>query len=405
MGFLTTTLQPATSLVLALTRHQHYHCQYQGLSSLSFYQQQQQHWGFSTTTKQQKLRSKRFFSVLNNQASNSNDQQQQEQEQQQSSYTLDATFTDEIIDKYDAFILDQFGVLHNGINALDGAIELVDYLYTQKKKQLIILSNTSAPSQKAIEKLPKFGFKAESFIGAVTSGEEASRYIYHTYGNDDTIPPKKVIMLTWDAHKPNNPRLTAMPEAFIDKCGYIEIATNVQEADFVLFHGSEVWYRGENKSSKSLGSFIETGSFHNIDPILEQCLDEQLSAVCANPDFIVQTPDGNGIAYMPGKIAQRYEEMGGTCQTFGKPAVEHFDACIRKLGIKDKSKVAHVGDSLHHDITGATTAGIPTIFITSGIHLQQLETSFGQIPDSYKLQTLLENEKCTPTHVVAAFRK
>jgi ribonucleotide monophosphatase NagD (HAD superfamily) len=81
---------------------------------------------------------------------------------------------------YDAFILDQFGVLHNGKTALDGAIELCQYLF-EKQKKLIILSNTSAPSQKALQKLPTFGFNPQHFVGAVTSGEEASRYIRNTY--------------------------------------------------------------------------------------------------------------------------------------------------------------------------------------------------------------------------------
>ena len=50
-------------------------------------------------------------------------------------YSTHEAFNDEIIDQYDAFILDQFGVMHNGIEALDGAVELVNYLYKEKKKK------------------------------------------------------------------------------------------------------------------------------------------------------------------------------------------------------------------------------------------------------------------------------
>ena len=68
-----------------------------------------------------------------------------------------------------------------------------------------------------------------------------------------------------------------------------------------------------------------------------------------------------------GKIAQRYQEMGGDCRQFGKPHEEHFRACLRELDL-DATRVVHVGDSLHHDIAGANTAGIDNVFITNGIH-------------------------------------
>jgi len=325
------------------------------------------------------------------------------------------------MDRYDAFILDQFGVMHNGLNGLDGAAALVEHL-AQKKKKLIILSNTSAPAAKALERLPNFGFASVHFVDAVTSGEEASRYILQEYGNTDR--PQKALMFTWDTTIANNPRLTAPPEAFLEQCGNVQVATSVEDADFLLLHGSEVWYQGRDhdegsdESSKvvSLLPYIEEGDFTNVDPILKACLEAGLPAVCANPDFIVQMPSGDGVAYMPGKIAQRYtDHFGGTCLTFGKPQVEHFLACLRKLGYdQDKSgikdlRVAHVGDSLHHDIVGATQAGIPTVFITSGIHKAALGTQFGELPSEEALEQLYETEladhpSIRPTHVVPAFR-
>lgn len=318
------------------------------------------------------------------------------------SYSVHSSFNDDIIDQYDAFILDQFGVLHNGINALEGAIELVEHLH-KRNKRLIILSNTSAPAAKALEKLPKFGFTRAHLEDAVTSGEESSRFIQETYGNTGTT--KKALMMTWDASMPNNPRLTALPEVYLAQCGSIEVATSIDEADFVLFHGSEVWYRGLKNDPTSLSPFIEEGSFDNVNAILKDCMERNLPAVCANPDFVVQTPSGDGMAHMPGKLAAQYESMGGLCTTFGKPDVEHFEACVRKLGL-EKSRVAHVGDSLHHDISGADKAGIPNIFVTSGIHKQQLGTQFGELPTEEALEALMEAEggSLRPTHVVPAFR-
>jgi ribonucleotide monophosphatase NagD (HAD superfamily) len=313
----------------------------------------------------------------------------------------------EIVDQYDAFILDQFGVLHNGVHALDGALELVQHLYTVKKKKLIILSNTSAPSKNALRRLQQLGFDSNFFTDAVTSGEEASRYVQTTYGNRERII--KVIFITWDVRIANNPRLTALPDAFLDACGEnVKVTDRIEDADLVLLHGSEIWFRGNNIEPVSLGTFIETGDYEPIiDSLLEQFIQYQLPMICANPDQIVVTPS-NGKAFMPGRIASRYIELGGNCRIFGKPDVEHFDACIRKLNIP-KHRVAHVGDSLHHDIAGANAANIPSIFVTSGIHASQLfdttSPSFGEMPDHQSLYKLFNDEgSIYPTHVVPAFR-
>jgi ribonucleotide monophosphatase NagD (HAD superfamily) len=86
------------------------------------------------------------------------------------------------------------------------------------------------------------------------------------------------------------------------------------------------------------------------------------------------------IGHMPGKIAQRYEELGGKVISFGKPYKEHFEACLRDLGLP-KDRVAHVGDSLHHDIAGANDTGIASVFAAGGIHHEELGAPLGTLPD------------------------
>ena len=316
-----------------------------------------------------------------------------------STFTTHTSFR-ELVDQYDAFILDQFGVMHNGFEALHGAVECVEELH-KAGKALIILSNTSAPSHAALKKLPKFGFDPNHFVGAVTSGEEASKYVRETFGSDVTRP-SKALFITWDTSDPDNPRLTALPEQFLAQCGNVLIAASVEEADFLLLHGSEVWLQSPKNQVTSLGSFIDTGNFDQvIDPLLSMCVQRGLPAVCANPDFVVQTPSG-GTAFMPGRIAQRYQEMGGHCTIFGKPHSEHFVACLKQLGLE---RVAHVGDSLHHDIAGASRAGVSSVFVSSGIHFQDFEVeTWGELPQRHELERVFDEAATTPTHVVGAFR-
>jgi HAD superfamily hydrolase (TIGR01459 family) len=306
-------------------------------------------------------------------------------------FTVHSSFR-EIASQYDGFILDQYGVLHNGQEPLPGAMEALKDL--KDTKRLVILSNTSSPAKSALEKLRSLGFDPDWFVaGAVTSGEEASNFVAKTYGSSATV--KKAIFLTYKGTK-----LTPPPLDFIQQCGNIQISASVEEADFVIAHGAEVWYQGVEEHVL-FEDFMHKGSFEVLGPILEACRERNLPMICANPDFIVRFAD-NRIGHMPGKIAAYYENIGGEVTYFGKPFPEHFEACLRKLDL-DKSKVAHVGDSLHHDIAGANASGIDSVFVTSGIHLDDLETAFGEMPSLADLESLFDKEKSMPTHVVAAF--
>ena len=312
--------------------------------------------------------------------------------QSAAAYAVHKSFA-EIAPLYDAFILDQYGVMHNGAVGLEGATECVEELIRQKKK-LIILSNTSGAASAALSKLPNYGFDVNHFLGAVTSGEESSKYVKATYGSDATTP-KKALWFTWDG-KGNMP----LPQDYLTKCGNVQPADTVDEADFVLCHGAHVWQTSDQQVS--LGSFLTEGNLDVVNPILQQALARNLPMVCANPDFIVRLPDGE-TGHMPGTIAKAYQDIGGQCTSFGKPNPEHFQACLEQLGV-EASRVCHVGDSLHHDILGANAANIASVLVTSGIHAQELETEFGELPDTAKLDRLFQHEQIVPTHVISAFR-
>jgi|UPI000581AC01 HAD superfamily hydrolase (TIGR01450 family) len=304
------------------------------------------------------------------------------------SFSIHDSISKELIDRYDGFILDQFGVMHNGEHGLEGAPECVEALARQGKK-LIILSNSSSLAKDTSARLPKLGFDRDAFVGAVTSGEEASHYIQETYAG------KKCLFLTWKSPK------TPSPVSVLQKYGNVSISDNVEEADFILLHGCEVM-RGPGPdgeaSETDLGHFMETGNLEIVDKILKPCLDRMIPMVCANPDFIYVKPDGD-VASMPGKIAERYEQLGGSVTSFGKPHKEHFEACVRDLGLP-KEKVVHVGDSIYHDIAGANATGISSILVVGGVHREELGIEVGSLPERDALEQLFHTHGETPTHVV-----
>eukprot|EP00640_Fibrocapsa_japonica_P003152 CAMPEP_0113935262 /NCGR_PEP_ID=MMETSP1339-20121228/2431_1 /TAXON_ID=94617 /ORGANISM="Fibrocapsa japonica" /LENGTH=323 /DNA_ID=CAMNT_0000937337 /DNA_START=138 /DNA_END=1109 /DNA_ORIENTATION=+ /assembly_acc=CAM_ASM_000762 len=270
-----------------------------------------------------------------------------------------------IADKYDGFILDQFGVLHDGKSPLPGAVECINFLKESGKK-MIILSNSSKRSNFTIDRLGKFGFDSSAFSGAVTSGEEALQYIQR-----NGLVGQKALVFSWEDFRQAD-------APFFDQV-QPEFASPAEGARYILCHGSQVISTAQGDTSTRLQ---QEGIVDDYEDLLKDAAEKGLLMVVANPDFTVKKPDGS-TAYMPGLLARRYQELGGPLVTFGKPGVSHFQACIRMLGQQQDGegqpilpdRIIHVGDSLHHDIQGAADAGIDSLFIGGGIHSADLQLS------------------------------
>ena len=68
----------------------------------------------------------------------------------------------QIYKNYDVFILDQWGVMHDGSRGYFKAIECVNKLHDHNKK-LTIISNSSKKTDSTILKLPELGFNPNFF--------------------------------------------------------------------------------------------------------------------------------------------------------------------------------------------------------------------------------------------------
>jgi ribonucleotide monophosphatase NagD (HAD superfamily) len=268
----------------------------------------------------------------------------------------------EIAADYDAILLDQFGVLHDGKKALPGAVDCYDRLAALGKK-LVVLSNTSRRRAFALSRLPRLGFNPDSLAAFVCSGEQAWAHI------STERRGQSALWISWSEE------FQAWDPAYMDGTG-VSLAP-ASEADFLFCHGSMALRDGQNVIPTDM---LLTGL---IPPALEDQLRigvaRGLPMVCANPDLHVVLPSGMR-GHMPGLISQRYAEMGGKLIEFGKRRGDPgaFDAAIAELGGKvSRSRVLHVGDSLEHDIAGAQAAGIDSLFVGGGIHVGEIEEIHG----------------------------
>ncbi|DBA01783.1 TPA: hypothetical protein N0F65_010193 [Lagenidium giganteum] len=289
---------------------------------------------------------------------------------------------------YDVFLLDLYGVLHDGVNACPGAIECFQRLLGLGKK-VIMLSNTPRRAAGIVKRLTDLGYP-DDFHGSVTGGEEAWRYLD---ARRDSL--RKCALMTYDVARSHAGDVGSV---FHDLD--LEVVP-VDQADFLLVEGTNIISFDGEPANAIHTAFFDTGVMDEaVDAFLQDGLKRRIPLLCTNPDRVGKVADAT--VHMGGKLAHLYEELGGTAVYFGKPLKEHFDTCVAMAGAQQKkTRVIHVGDSLEHDICGANRAGVDSIFITSGIHRDELEAE----PDlSAGIERLCREAQASPTFVLETFR-
>ena len=234
-----------------------------------------------------------------------------------------------IFREYDAFIIDLWGVMHNGISLNSSAMNAVRELDSNGKR-IIFLSNAPRPTKKVIEFLKKMKMDERYLKNVLTSGEAAlnslkrnefGKKFYH-------LGPQRDDSLFVDIKKNQ---------------------TSIENCDFILCTGL---FDEEEENLK----FYENLLKNFTKKIL----------VCTNPDLIVHR--GGEEEYCAGKIAEIFEKLGGRVIYFGKPHKEVYLSCL-----KENEKTLVIGDNLKTDIKGANNMKLDSIFITNGVHKSKIK--------------------------------
>ena len=100
-----------------------------------------------------------------------------------------------------------------------------------------------------------------------------------------------------------------------------------------------------------------------------------LTMICANPDMVVER--GHQLVYCAGAIADLYAAEGGEVVYAGKPYRPIYEqalaiAAAAGAGPADHRRVLAIGDSVRTDLKGAAEFGIDCLFVTAGIHAEEL---------------------------------
>ncbi len=243
----------------------------------------------------------------------------------------------QLSDLYQGFIVDLWGVVHDGFSPYPGAVECLNHMIDHHKT-LLFVSNAPRPSSLLIKKLQEFGINATTDM--IYSSGDLARYQLTTF-EDPFFKGLGRVFYQLGAEC-NSDLLAGLS---------IELTSDLEKADIMI-----------------ITCFMDEGDdLNQYDILLKKAVDLRIPAICPNPDTILIT--GGKYRYCAGFIAEKFEAMGGRVRYYGKPDVMIYEKSFEKFktkGIQNKKQILAIGDTFETDIQGGERFGCDTALVMTG---------------------------------------
>jgi HAD superfamily hydrolase (TIGR01459 family) len=246
--------------------------------------------------------------------------------------------------RYDAVLSDVWGVVHNGVEATPPAGEALSR-FREKGGAVSLISNAPRPGDQVIKMLDRMGVPRSAYDGIVTSGDVTRDMVAKRSGEPFfLIGPER-----------DHTIFTGLDAPF----------STIEDAKYVICTGL-------------FDDEVETPD--NYRDMLKELRARNLFFLCANPDILVER--GDKLIYCAGALADAYRDLGGEVYYAGKPHRPLYDMALGEVNKARKARalggevsldrVIAIGDSVRTDLTGANNLGVDCLFVTAGIHAEEL---------------------------------
>jgi HAD superfamily hydrolase (TIGR01459 family) len=244
--------------------------------------------------------------------------------------SLTASDLSAVADRYDAFVLDAFGVLNVGDTPVPGAVARMAQLRAMGKRLVVLTNAASCPRATALEKYHRLGFDFTADEVVSSRDVAAVRLAALAPG------------ATWAALAATGDNFADLPARVID---LLDTPGAYQAADGFLLLSQSRW---TPQVQRDLALALAA---------------RQRPLVVANPDLVA--PREGGLTVEPGAFAHDLaDRLGLVPHWFGKPFPDAFDDARARLAGIAPDRIAMVGDTLHTDMLGGKAAGMGTVLVT-----------------------------------------
>ena len=242
----------------------------------------------------------------------------------------------ELSSPFDAWIVDIWGVMHNGARAFDAA-GAACRAFRASGGIVMLLSNAPRPFDAVVGHMAGLGVDPAAYDGGVTSGD-ATRGLIEAWAG--------------------RPLLHVGPEH--DKGLFAGLENALVSAEAALGIVCSGLYDDTRETPADYAALFERLAARSVPMI------------CANPDLVVER--GDKLVYCAGALAAIYAEKGGEVIYAGKPHLPIYErtcAAIDRIAGSHvpKARILAVGDGVDTDLLGAHRAGLRSVLIASAVHL------------------------------------
>ena len=268
----------------------------------------------------------------------------------------------DISQHYHSYIIDLWGVMHDGVNLNVEAYSAVRQLKVDGKK-ICFLSNAPETAKVIREKLIEIGIAPSDYDGLVTSGEVSKNVLM---GQEEKLRSAFFIG--------TEPQKSVLYEANID------ISEQAKDADILLCSGI----------------YDDMLRIEDYQDMLDEALHCHLPMYCVNPDRIVYSGHYQKLVICAGEMAHYYAQNGGTVHYSGKPYPAAYDACRKMMQLSDLKDVLAIGDAFETDMLGAQNVGVDALWIAGGIHAGELQDTSISEDLTIRSEKLLKKYELSP---------
>ncbi|SRR6266851_5623737 len=269
--------------------------------------------------------------------------------------------------RYEVFLCDVWGVVHNGIAAFPAASEALTRARAAGVT-VIMVSNAPRPGAVVRKQIARYGVPDSAYDDVIASGDVTRA------------------------------ELAARPGARVFHIG--------AERDLANYEGLDVTLVDLDHADL----VVCTGPFHDdtetpddYRELMARIKARDLLLICANPDIVVER--GNRLIWCAGALAAIYDELGGKTIYAGKPHAPIYRLCFARAAALrgrevPRSRVLAIGDGLKTDLLGAARQEIDCLFVTRGIHAADLGLDDKGGIDRDKLARAFAEAGATPVAVM-----
>ncbi|MCC6890197.1 MAG: TIGR01459 family HAD-type hydrolase [Hyphomicrobiales bacterium] len=271
----------------------------------------------------------------------------------------------DIAPRYDVLLSDVWGVVHNGVAATQSSCDAL-CRFRERGGTVVLITNAPRPGAFVQRYIDRLKVPRASYDAIVSSGDVTRALIHERAG-------KAVAHIGPERDRPIFDGLDA-------------VVVPVADADYVVCTGL---YDDTTETPQ------------DYDAIIATLLTRRLPMICANPDIVVER--GHELVFCAGAVAERYADKGGEVIYAGKPYRPIYEQALAAACAVYGHDVAHsrvlaIGDSVRTDLKGAAGFGIDCLFVTAGIHAEELGTRDN--PDADALATMFADAEVAPTLVM-----